>query len=220
MVASAAPSRGTIVPSTEAPGDASASNTPASIGADAVERGRDIRQQDDRIVVLLVDVHPRERARRARRPLRQQRRLPPARAGGQEHDRNRCCALLEHARSALARDTAPPRPCGGSSFDSSSSNAGAGRSWSPRLRAPARTSQTGSPRVQPTIEDELTRRPPGGLDGRSLTATILVPCPPETRAALTLSDACPRLSRGADTTTTARAAESCHQGDERRGPAA
>ena len=54
--------------------------------------------------------------------------------------------------------------------------------------APARTSQTGSPHVQPTIRHELTRRSPGELDGRSLTATVRVPCPPETRAETTLSD--------------------------------
>ena len=74
---------------------------------DAVERGRDIRQQDDRIVVLLVDVHPRERPRRARGPLSQQRRLSPARTGGQEHDRNRGRALHD-----LDQRLARHRPAG------------------------------------------------------------------------------------------------------------
>ena len=90
---------------------------------DAVERGRDIRQQDDRIVVLLVDGHPRERSLRPRGPLSEQRRLPPARAGGQERRSGSRRALLQPADQRPARHR-PSRTRGGSSFDSSSSNAG------------------------------------------------------------------------------------------------
>ena len=90
---------------------------------DAVERGRDVRQQDDRVVVVLVDGHPCERTPRARAPLRQQRRLPPTGTGGQRNHRGRV-RLLQQSMSAL-RGTALPRSCGARSFDSNNSNAGA-----------------------------------------------------------------------------------------------
>ena len=158
---------------------------------DAVERGRDIRQQDDRIVVLLVDVHPRERPRRARGPLGQQRRLSPARAGGQEHDRNRASRSPRH-RSAL-RVTPPRRgPCGGSSFDSSSSNAGAGRSRSLRLRRAGADFTDGFAARSADDRRRVDTTPSWwSWTADPSTATILVPCPPETRAGSTLSDSPP-----------------------------
>ena len=69
---------------------------------DAVERGRDVRQQDDRVVVVLVDCHPCERTPRARAPLRQQRRLPPTGTGGQRNHRGRV-RLLQQRDERLAR---------------------------------------------------------------------------------------------------------------------
>ena len=58
------------------------------------------------------------------------------------------------------------------------------------------TSRTTSPRVQPTIEDELTRRPPGGVRRPNPSRRHRpMPCPPDTWATLTLPEARPRLSR-------------------------
>ena len=60
---------------------------------DAVERDCDIGQQDDRIVVPFVDGYPRERSLRPGGPLSEQRRLPPAGAGGQENEPRRARAF-------------------------------------------------------------------------------------------------------------------------------
>ena len=131
----------------------------------AIEGGRHVGQQDDRIVVLLVDVHPGERPRRARGPLGQQGRLPPTRTGGQEHDRN--LAALSRRSISASRDTAPPGPCGGSNFDSSSSNSGAGRSWSLRRRRGGADFTDWFAARSADDRHELTRRSPGGV-GRSI----------------------------------------------------
>ena len=56
------PEAGTTVPSTEAPGDASASNTARVESRDPAESGRDIGQQDDRIIVVRIDRNPCERS--------------------------------------------------------------------------------------------------------------------------------------------------------------
>ncbi len=96
----------------------------------AVERGRDIGKQNDRIVVLLVDVDPRERSRRPHGPLASSVVFP---SPDRRTERRSEHGVPPRHRSALARYS-PDATCGGSSFDSSSSNAGAGRTWSPRLR--------------------------------------------------------------------------------------
>ena len=68
--------RGTIVASTDTPVEASASKT-AVERRDPVERSRDVGQQNDWIVVLLItDTHAKERSPRPGGPLGEQRRLP------------------------------------------------------------------------------------------------------------------------------------------------
>ena len=78
---------------------------------DAIERGRHIGEQHDRIVVLLVDVHPGERPARRRRPLRQQGRLPPTGAGGHVDDRGgvRSFEPLDDLGAGHAEATEPRR---------------------------------------------------------------------------------------------------------------
>ena len=51
-------------------------------------------------------------------------------------DRNTTGTAVARSMTSISawRDTAPPGPWGGSSFDSSNSNAGAGRSWPPFVR--------------------------------------------------------------------------------------
>ncbi len=52
----------------------------------AVDRGREVRQEHDRIVVVAVERQPRERARVDRGPLRQDDRLAVAGRRGDPHD--------------------------------------------------------------------------------------------------------------------------------------
>ena len=87
----------------------------------SVEGDGDVGQQDDRIVVVRVHRHPRERSTRPRGPLRQQRRLSPAGARGQEDDRAGSRSPPSKSMSS-PRGTARPRCCGARSFDSNSSN--------------------------------------------------------------------------------------------------
>ena len=71
--------------------------------ADAVERGREVAQEDDRVVVPLVERHPGERAPVAQGPLGQQRRLAVAgcRHDGREADKTLRAQAVDEA---LARD--------------------------------------------------------------------------------------------------------------------
>ena len=69
---------------------------------DAIRRDRDVAQKDDRVVVRLIDVHPREWAFQGGCPLSRQCRLPPAGAGGHENDRSRTRAF-QHVDGPCAR---------------------------------------------------------------------------------------------------------------------
>ena len=69
---------------------------------DPVERRGDVLEEDEGVVVALVDGHPRERARIAGGPLREQRRLAVTGGGDDEHDR-------EGAGGAQAVDERRPR---------------------------------------------------------------------------------------------------------------
>ena len=84
---SALPTRGTRLVQVDPPGPDNASNTSGGDRFDAVDRGRDVAQEHDRVVVSPVERDPRERTRISLGPLRQQRRL--AVPGGRDHGRER-----------------------------------------------------------------------------------------------------------------------------------
>ena len=90
---------------------------------DAVERGRDIRQQDDRIVVVLVDrTHANGRCDREAHCASSVVFPQPGPA-----DRNTTGTAADASSSkpmSALRGTVPRDRCGARSFDSSSSNAG------------------------------------------------------------------------------------------------
>ena len=94
--ASAPPTRGTRVDQVDPPGPDNASNTSGGTRLDPVNRGRDVPQEHDGVVVSPVERDPRERTRIGLGPPREQRRL--AVAGGRDHGRER------RARRAQPRD--------------------------------------------------------------------------------------------------------------------
>ena len=123
IAARAAPRRGTIVASTETPGEASASKTPGSSGeirpsAAATYVSRTIGS----LSLSSTSTHANDCVR-PRGPLCQKGGLAPT---GPADRKTTGTALAPSSSSSmsLARGTVPPRPCGGRSFDSISSNAG------------------------------------------------------------------------------------------------
>ena len=160
IVARAAPRRGTTVPSTETPGDASASNTPGSSGetrssAAATYVSRTIGS----LSFSSTDTHANGRCDREAHCASSVVFPQPGPA-----DRKTTGIAREPSSKPISfsRGTVPPRPCGGSSFDSSSSNADVEDDL--ELRLPTRflvePLVTVPARPAPMILDALTRQPP------------------------------------------------------------
>ena len=90
---------------------------------DRIERFRDIGEQDLRIVVPVIDRHPRKRLAVALGPLRQQRRLPVSRRCDHRNDRTRLAAPQPFDQRQTM-DSSGPHHADGGSFDARRSNTG------------------------------------------------------------------------------------------------